>query len=95
MKSGIHPKLKVAKVICTGCGNEFETLSVKENITVSICNNCHPFFTGTKKILDAEGRVQKFERRYKQAQEQKEKQQEQKDKQAKKKELLKKASKKS
>ena len=66
MKTGIHPNLKLAKVICTGCGNEFETLSVKETITVSICSNCHPFFTGTKKLLDTEGRVQKFERRYNQ-----------------------------
>jgi large subunit ribosomal protein L31 len=70
MKAGIHPNLKQTKVICTGCNTEFETLSVKDNITVSICSNCHPFFTGTKKLLDTEGRIQKFERRYKQAKEQ-------------------------
>lgn len=80
MKTDIHPNLKLAKVVCTGCGNEFETLSVKENITVSICNACHPFFTGTKKLLDTEGRIQKFERRYKQAQEQSSKDKEQQEK---------------
>ena len=78
MKTNIHPNLKLTKVTCTGCGNEFETLSIKETITVNVCNNCHPFFTGTKKILDSEGRVERFERRYKLAQEQKEKKEQQK-----------------
>ncbi len=77
MKTGIHPDLKNTKVVCTGCGHEFETLSVKDQIVVSICSNCHPFFTGTKKLLDTEGRIQKFEKRYKQAQEQSQKQKEQ------------------
>ena len=93
MKSGVHPELKLAKVVCTGCGNEFETLSVKESITVSVCSKCHPFYTGTKKLLDTEGRVQKFERRYKEAEERKKREEEQKEKQKKKRELLKKAKK--
>ena len=97
MKTNIHPNLKLTKVTCTGCGNEFETLSIKETITVNVCNNCHPFFTGTKKILDSEGRVERFERRYKLAQEQKEKKEQQKkeelEKQKKKKELFDKAKK--
>ncbi len=97
MKTNIHPNLKLTKVTCTGCGNEFETLSIKESITVNVCNNCHPFFTGTKKILDSEGRVERFERRYKLAQEQKEKKEQQKkqeqEKQQKKKELFEKAKK--
>ena len=97
MKTIIHPNLKLTKVTCTGCGNEFETLSIKETITVNVCNNCHPFFTGTKKILDSEGRVERFERRYKLAQEQKEKKEQQKkeeqEKQKKKKELFDKAKK--
>lgn len=91
MKAGIHPELKLAKVTCTGCGNEFETLSTKESITVGICSNCHPFFTGTKKFLDTEGRLEKFQKRFKKSQEQKEKQEKQKEKQQKKRELLKKA----
>ena len=97
MKTNIHPNLKLTKVTCTGCGNEFETLSIKETITVNVCNNCHPFFTGTKKILDSEGRVEIFERIYKLAQEQKEKKEQQKkeeqEKQKKKKELFDKAKK--
>lgn len=89
MKTGIHPNLREIKVVCTGCGNEFETLSVKGSITVSICSNCHPFFTGTKKLLDTEGRVQKFERRYKQSQEQQEERvRQEKEKQEKKDRLL-------
>jgi large subunit ribosomal protein L31 len=97
MKAGIHPNLKEIKAICTGCGNEFDTLSVKDNITVSICSNCHPFYTGTKKLLDTEGRIQKFERRYKQAQEQSQQQEQKKEenkkKEAKLKALLEKAKK--
>jgi len=81
MKKNIHPKLYMAKVTCTGCGNEFETLSTKEHITVGICNQCHPFFTGTAKLVDTEGRVQRFERRFKQA---KDRQQQQKNKKSKK-----------
>ena len=78
MKTKTHPTLKLAKVVCTGCGNEFEVLSVRESITVNICNKCHPFFTGTKKLLDTEGRIEKFERRYKEAQEQNQEKQNQK-----------------
>ncbi len=64
MKKDIHPKVKACSVKCTGCGNEFETLSIKESIIVSICNACHPFFTGSKKMLDTEGRVEAFKRKY-------------------------------
>ncbi len=80
MKQGIHPEIKNTKVVCTGCGNTFETLSVKENIAVSICNECHPFFTGTKKLIDSEGRIQKFEKRYKEAKDKQEQHKEKKKK---------------
>jgi large subunit ribosomal protein L31 len=43
---------------------EFETLSTVENLRVDICSKCHPFFTGEEKLVDTEGRVQQFERRY-------------------------------
>ena len=65
MKKDKHPKLKNAKVVCTGCGNNFETLSVKELITVTVCNECHPFLTGAKKLVDTEGRIEKFNKKYK------------------------------
>lgn len=63
MKQGIHPTYHIAKVTCA-CGNEFETGSVKENLRVEICSNCHPFFTGKQKFVDAGGRVDKFKRKY-------------------------------
>lgn len=62
MKTGIHPTYyNEAKVICS-CGNTFTTGSVKELIRVEICNKCHPLFTGEQKLIDTEGRVEKFRR---------------------------------
>jgi large subunit ribosomal protein L31 len=63
MKEGIHPKYEIAKVICA-CGNTFETRSTKPLIKVEICAACHPFFTGTQKLLDTAGRVDKFAKKY-------------------------------
>ena len=63
MKKGIHPDYKKTVIKCV-CGNEIETASVAENITVEICSNCHPFYTGQQKILDSEGRVERFKKRY-------------------------------
>ena len=63
MKQAIHPKFNVTKVTCV-CGNEFETGSVKENIRVEICSECHPFFTGKQKFVDAGGRVDRFKKKY-------------------------------
>ena len=64
MKSGIHPDYKTATVVCN-CGNTFETRSTRENIRIEICSACHPFFTGKQKIVDTEGRVEKFMQKYK------------------------------
>lgn len=55
--------MSAATVTCA-CGNEFETLSTKPVIRVEICSNCHPFYTGKQKIVDTEGRVDKFMQRY-------------------------------
>lgn len=63
MKEGIHPEYKEAKVICA-CGESFTTHSSKPTIHVDICSKCHPFFTGKQKLVDAEGRVEKFKRKY-------------------------------
>lgn len=63
MKKGVHPDLKKATVKCA-CGNTFETLSVKEKISVEICAKCHPIFTGKEKLIDSTGRVEKFEKKY-------------------------------
>lgn len=63
MKEGIHPDYKEAKVVCA-CGETFTTRSVRPVIQVDICSKCHPFFTGRQKIVDAEGRVEKFKKKY-------------------------------
>lgn len=63
MKKGIHPDYKKAKVHCA-CGNTFETGSVKEELRVEICSECHPFFTGRQKFVDKGGRVDKFKKKY-------------------------------
>ncbi|MDV2476055.1 50S ribosomal protein L31 [Rhodococcus zopfii] len=65
MKAGIHPNYQATTVVC-GCGNTFETRSTSESgrITVEVCSQCHPFYTGKQKILDTGGRVARFEARY-------------------------------
>lgn len=65
MKKDIHPEYKKLKIKCV-CGNEIDTGSVAQDITVEICNNCHPFYTGTQKIMDTEGRIERFKKRYEQ-----------------------------
>ncbi len=65
MKKEIHPDYKKTTIKCV-CGNMIETGSVLEDISVEICNNCHPFYTGTQKIMDTEGRIEKFKKRYQQ-----------------------------
>jgi len=63
MKDGIHPKYVESTVTC-GCGETFQTHSTKAAMRVEICSKCHPFYTGTQKIVDTEGRVERFIRRY-------------------------------
>jgi large subunit ribosomal protein L31 len=63
MKAGIHPDYQEATVSCA-CGAKFQTRSTVGNLKVDICSSCHPFFTGTQKIVDAEGRVERFKKKY-------------------------------
>lgn len=63
MKEAIQPTYHLTTVTCA-CGNTFETGSVKPNLRVEICSNCHPFFTGKQKFVDAGGRVDKFKKKY-------------------------------
>jgi large subunit ribosomal protein L31 len=63
MKQGIHPTYHITTVTCA-CGNTFESGSIKENLRVEICSQCHPFYTGKQKFLDAGGRVDKFKKKY-------------------------------
>jgi len=63
MKTETHPTyFPEAKVTCA-CGRTFTVGSTSEKIEVEICSNCHPFYTGNEKILDAAGRVEKFKAR--------------------------------
>ena len=63
MKAETHPNYFDCNVSCS-CGNSFATRSTLEKISIAICNMCHPFFTGTQKLVDTQGRVEKFNRRY-------------------------------
>ena len=63
MKVDTHPTyFKDAKIVCA-CGNTISVGSTKEQLTVEICSNCHPFYTGNDKGLDVAGRVEKFKAR--------------------------------
>jgi large subunit ribosomal protein L31 len=69
MKKDIHPKYyPKAKVICA-CGNTFEVGSTSPEIHVEICSACHPFYTGTQKLVDTAGRVERYQERLKKTQE--------------------------
>ena len=59
MKQGIHPQYVECTVTCS-CGNTFTTRSTKPELKIDICNACHPFYTGTQKLIDTGGRVQRF-----------------------------------
>ncbi len=63
MKEKIHPETKEVNAVCA-CGEKFVTRSTQDSIHVDMCSQCHPFFTGKQKLLDAEGRVEKFKRKY-------------------------------
>jgi large subunit ribosomal protein L31 len=63
MKPAIHPDYQVVTVHCA-CGATWTTRSTKKELRLEICSNCHPFFTGKQRILDAAGRVERFNRKY-------------------------------
>ena len=63
MKEKIHPVYKESTIACV-CGAVIQTRSTKPTIHVDICSQCHPFFTGKQKLIDAAGRVEKFAKRY-------------------------------
>lgn len=63
MKEGIHPEYKVIKVTCA-CGNTFETRSTQSELTVDVCAACHPFYTGKQRLMDTQGRIDRFRRKY-------------------------------
>ncbi len=65
MKEKIHPQyFENAQVVCS-CGNTFTTGATKELLKVELCSRCHPFYTGSQRIVDTAGRVERFKRKYK------------------------------
>ena len=62
MKPGIHPEFVECEVTCS-CGNTFVTKSTNPEMRIDICSNCHPFFTGTQRLIDTQGQVERFNRR--------------------------------
>ena len=63
MKSNIHPNYSEATITCS-CGNVINTRSTLKEMHINICSNCHPFFTGQASLVDAEGRIEQFKKRY-------------------------------
>jgi large subunit ribosomal protein L31 len=63
VKEGIHPKYEEVEVRCA-CGNTFKTRSTKSELHLEICSACHPFFTGRQKLIDTEGRVERFSKKF-------------------------------
>lgn len=63
MKADIHPKYAETTIKCA-CGNTFNVGSTKKEISVEICSQCHPFFTGKQKLVDTAGRIERFRKKY-------------------------------
>ena len=63
MKEKIHPTYDFVEVTCA-CGNKFMTRSTAKTLKLDICSACHPFFTGKQTLLDTEGMVEKFNKRF-------------------------------
>jgi len=63
VKAAIHPEYAETTITCA-CGEVIHTRSTRPSVRVEICSKCHPFYTGTRKFIDAEGRVQKFAKKY-------------------------------
>lgn len=66
MKDGIHPTYEVVTAVCA-CGAAFQTRSTRKDLTVDICSQCHPFYTGKQRLVDTAGRIDRFRRKYGQA----------------------------
>jgi large subunit ribosomal protein L31 len=63
VKPGIHPEYHEVTAHCA-CGATWQTHSTKKDVHLDICNNCHPFFTGRQKLIDTEGRVERFNKKF-------------------------------
>lgn len=66
-KAGIHPTYYPNATVTCSCGATHTIGSTKESLKVEICKECHPFYTGTQKLIDTAGRVDRFRERMAQA----------------------------
>jgi len=63
MKKKIHPEYGPATITCA-CGNVFHTKASRKEMNVNTCSACHPYYTGSQNLIDTEGRIDSFKRRY-------------------------------
>ncbi|MBL9039111.1 MAG: 50S ribosomal protein L31 [Archangium sp.] len=63
MKADVHPVYPPSRIQCA-CGSSIETRSTRGSFHVEVCSNCHPFFTGKYKLMDTQGRVDRFRKKY-------------------------------
>ena len=64
MKKDLHPKYEAVKASCS-CGNVMDIKStVGKDISLDVCSACHPFYTGTQKVMDTGGRIERFKQRF-------------------------------
>ncbi len=64
MKEKIHPTYYLDSAVTCVCGHTFKTGSTQKEVRVDICSNCHPFYTGKQKLMDTEGRIDRFRKKY-------------------------------
>lgn len=58
-----HPELHLVEVRCSDCGTSFHTRSTADAITLDVCSNCHPAYTGVERTVATGGRIERFNRR--------------------------------
>ena len=64
MKQNIHPQYQEISATCS-CGNVMKLNStVSKDLNLDVCSKCHPFYTGTQKVLDSGGRIERFNKRF-------------------------------
>lgn len=67
MKEGIHPQYFELQITCASCGSSLSAKSTTASMRLDICGSCHPFYTGNQRIVDTEGRVERFKKKYQQS----------------------------
>jgi large subunit ribosomal protein L31 len=63
MQADIHPRYDQTTITCAGCGTQHRVRSTRSGLSVDVCGECHPFYTGVERQVDRGGRVARFEAR--------------------------------